>query len=180
MMNESRIILRKRESSEAYLYYYNDFTTYINYYELYKFLKSIGICLLLVRFSLLMTKSKRGSMFIISVKKVGDKFIFVLLVNIGVITAFTVMYQYGVGMYFMEMNTFSKSFLVITNLTLRNSLFNDLSIFDSFTFFLFMASYLMLISIVGVFLQVIFTDTVRNVFIDSDQPNTATSTIIPC
>jgi hypothetical protein len=117
-----------------------------------------------------MTKSKRGRVFIVSVKKIGDKFIFVLLINIGVVTAFTVMYQYGIGMYFKEMSTFSKSFLVLTNFTLRNSLFDDLSIFDSFTFFLFMASYLMLISIVGVFLQVLFADAVRNVFIEDEKP----------
>lgn len=82
--------------------------------------------------------------------------------------AFTVMYTYGVGMYFELMNGVVKSFVVVLNMTLRNSLFDDLAIFDGFTFILFIASYLMLISIVGVFLQIIFTDAVRNVFIEYD------------
>lgn len=91
-----------------------------------------------------------------------------LLVNFGVLAAFTVMYTYGVGMYFQLMNSITRSFIVVLNMTLRNSLFDDLTIFDGFTFILFIASYLMLISIVGVFLQIIFTDAVRNVFIEYD------------
>lgn len=105
-------------------------------------------------------------------ERVGDKFIFVLLINIGVVLAFTVMYCYAVGMYFKEMNTIPKTFLFLTNFTLRNSLFSDLAIFDGFTLMLFMASYLMLISIVGVFLQVMFADAVRNVLIEHQHPVT--------
>lgn len=148
---------------------YNDFTNYIYYYELYKLLKSTGICILLIRFSLLISKSKKGSVFVEAVNRVGDKFIFILLINIGVVLAFTIMYNFGMGMYFKETNTFSKSFLVLTNFTLRNSLFYDLQVFDGLNFALFMASYLMLISIVGVFLQVLFADAVRNVFIEHEQ-----------
>lgn len=184
MMYESNRILATRKSNEDYLYYvalylnqHNDFTSYIDKYELYKLLKSTGICILLIRFSFLISKTKRGSIFIEAVQRIGDKFIFVLLINIGVVLAFTVMYCYGVGMYFEEMNTVPKAFLFLTNFTLRNSLFSDLGIFDGFTFVLFMASYLMLISIVGVFLQVMFADAVRNVFIEHTHPVTYTEGI---
>jgi len=172
LMYESSSVQSKRDASVDYLHYYNDFTWYIDYYELYKLLKSTGICILLVRFSLLISKTKKGSIFIESVDRIGDKFIFILLINIGVVFAFTIMYCYGTGMYFKESNTFPKAFLVLTNFTLRNSLFYDLEIFNGINFGLFMASYLMLISIVGVFLQVLFADAVKNVFIEHEQPVT--------
>jgi hypothetical protein len=127
---------------------------------------------LLIRFSFLISKTKKGSIFVEAVDRIGDKFIFILLINIGVVLSFTIMYCYGIGMYFKETNTFAKSFLVLTNFTLRNSLFYNLEVFNGLNFALFMASYLMLISIVGVFLQVLFADAVRNVFIEHDQPVT--------
>ena len=84
------------------------------------------------------------------------------------VTAFTIMYTYGVGMYQKELSSFFKTFLFLTIFTLRNSLFDDLDIFDNFTLMLFVSSYLILISIVGIFLQVLFSDTVRNVFMEAD------------
>lgn len=68
-----------------------------------------------------------------SILKIGDKIIFIFLINMGVVTAFSVMYTYGVGIYQEELNTFFKTFLVMVIFTLRNSVFDDLDIFDNFT-----------------------------------------------
>lgn len=49
---------------------FNDFSSYITYYKFYKMLKAIAICVQLIRFSFLISQSRRGRMFIVAVKKV--------------------------------------------------------------------------------------------------------------
>lgn len=131
-LNEKTQEISSVESEDIY-YYYNDYSSYIDLYERYKLLKAIGLCILVARFSLNIFKYKEGEVIINSIKKIGDKFIFIFLINMGVVTAFSVMYTYGVGIYQEELNTFFKTFLVLVIFTLRNSLFDDLDIFDNFT-----------------------------------------------
>ena len=123
----------KAKESEQMKFYYQDYSTYISLYESYKLFKAIGLCILVARFSLNIFKYQEGEVIINSIKKIGDKFIFIFLINLGVVTAFSVMYTYGVGMYQEELNNFFKTFLVLVIFTLRNSLFEDLDIFDNFT-----------------------------------------------
>lgn len=77
--------------------------------------------------------------------------------------------MFFLGIYSAEFNTFFKAFLSLNIFTLRNNLFRDLEHFDEFCTILFFCAYIILITIVGNFLQVLFSDTVRNVFLNNGQ-----------
>jgi hypothetical protein len=64
--------------------------------------------------------------------KIAGKSIMILLINVGVVTAFSIVYMYSLGMYQTELSSFFKSFLFLTVFILRNSLFDEIDIFDNF------------------------------------------------
>lgn len=56
----------------------------------------------------------------------------ILLINVGAVTAFSILYMFSLGIYQTELSTFFKSFLFLTVFILRNSLFDEIDIFDNF------------------------------------------------
>lgn len=117
----------------------------------------------------MITGTKQGSVIIKSLSLISTKSIIILTINLGALLSFTVIFMYFLGPYVAEFNDFFKAFLALSIFTLRNNLFKDLQYFDLFTTIVFFIAYVLLITIVGCFLQVIFSDTVRNVFLLSEQ-----------
>lgn len=116
----------------------------------------------------MITGTKQGEVIIKSLSLISTKSVIILTINLGALLSFTVIFMYFLGPYVAEFNDFFKAFLALSIFTLRNNLFRDLQYFDLFTTIVFFISYVILITIVGCFLQVIFSDTVRNVFLLSD------------
>lgn len=125
---------------------------------------------IIARLAMLIKNTYKGQVVFNSVRKLSTKIIFVIMINIGFITAFAVPFLYTFGVHQEQMDTFLKNILVLSVFAIRSSLFGDFDDFDTFGQLLFLAAYVLLVSVVSVYLQVLFADIVRNVFIDSEKP----------
>lgn len=156
-----------QESKDSF-YFYEDFSEYISMYETNRVYSAFCLCLILIRVCFMIEATKQGSIIIKSQSLVSRKAVLILMLNFGAIAAFSTIFMYFLGPYSLTFTEFIKTFLVLTIFALQNNLFHNLENFDSFAMMIFFILYIVLIMVVSSFLQVIFTDVVRNIFVLSE------------